>query len=86
MNSKTARNSPDKRRRPERTEAIRVFEACDEQYPKQGLRDGRLPMQTTPSITKNLSWGDFAHFVEYTGAVMSLFPNSLDKLLNRLQN
>jgi len=26
---------------------------------------------------KNVSWGDFAHFVEYTGAVMSLFPSSL---------
>jgi len=25
---------------------------------------------------KNVSWGDFAHFVEYTGAVMSLFPSS----------
>jgi uncharacterized membrane protein YphA (DoxX/SURF4 family) len=26
--------------------------------------------------SKNVSWGDFAHFVEYTGAVMSLFPSS----------
>lgn len=26
---------------------------------------------------KNVSWGDFAHFVEYTGMVMSLFPKSL---------
>jgi uncharacterized membrane protein YphA (DoxX/SURF4 family) len=26
---------------------------------------------------KNVSWGDFAHFVRYTGAVMSLFPSSL---------
>ena len=26
---------------------------------------------------KNVSWGDFAHFAEYTGAVMSLFPSSL---------
>src|SRR6201996_8534747 len=26
---------------------------------------------------KNVSWGDFAHFVEYTGAVTSLFPSSL---------
>ena len=25
---------------------------------------------------KNVSWGDFAHFVEYTGAVMSFFPSS----------
>jgi hypothetical protein len=23
---------------------------------------------------KNVSWGNFAHFVEYTGAVMSIFP------------
>jgi uncharacterized membrane protein YphA (DoxX/SURF4 family) len=30
-----------------------------------------------PYGTKNVSWGDFAHFVEYTGAVMSLFPGSL---------
>ena len=30
-----------------------------------------------PYGTKNVSWGDFAHFVEYTGAVMSLFPSSL---------
>jgi uncharacterized membrane protein YphA (DoxX/SURF4 family) len=26
---------------------------------------------------KNVSWGNFAHFVEYTGAVMSIFPSSL---------
>jgi len=26
---------------------------------------------------KNVSWGTFPHFVEYTGAVMSLFPSSL---------
>ena len=26
---------------------------------------------------KEVSWGDFAHFVEYTGAVMSFFPSSL---------
>src|SRR3954466_1597151 len=26
---------------------------------------------------KHVSWGDFAHFVEYTGAVTSLFPSSL---------
>ena len=30
-----------------------------------------------PPGAKNVSWGNFAHFVEYTGAVMSLFPNSL---------
>jgi uncharacterized membrane protein YphA (DoxX/SURF4 family) len=30
-----------------------------------------------PSGTKNVSWGNFTHFVEYTRAVMSLFPNSL---------
>lgn len=30
-----------------------------------------------PHGTKNASWGDFAHFVQYTGAVMSLFPKSL---------
>jgi uncharacterized membrane protein YphA (DoxX/SURF4 family) len=30
-----------------------------------------------PYGAKNVSWGDFAHFVEYTGAVMSLFPRSL---------
>ena len=26
---------------------------------------------------KNVAWGDFAHFVEYTGTVTSLFPSSL---------
>src|SRR6201997_3943606 len=26
---------------------------------------------------KNVSWGDFAHFVEYTGAVTPFFPGSL---------
>jgi uncharacterized membrane protein YphA (DoxX/SURF4 family) len=26
---------------------------------------------------KNVSWGDFAHFVEYTGAVTPFFPSSL---------
>lgn len=26
---------------------------------------------------KNVSWGDFAHFLKYTGSVMSLFPSSL---------
>src|SRR5437868_14222589 len=30
-----------------------------------------------PYGAKNVSWGDFAHFVEYTGAVMSLFASSL---------
>lgn len=29
-----------------------------------------------PYGTKNVSWGDFAHFVDYTGAGTSLFPNS----------
>lgn len=30
-----------------------------------------------PHGAKNVSWGDFAHFVEYTGAVMSFLPSSL---------
>lgn len=30
-----------------------------------------------PYGAKNVSWGDFAHFVQYTGAVTSLFPGSL---------
>jgi uncharacterized membrane protein YphA (DoxX/SURF4 family) len=30
-----------------------------------------------PYGAKNVAWGDFAHFVKYTGAVMSLFPSSL---------
>ena len=30
-----------------------------------------------PYGAKNVSWGDFAHFVEYAGAVTSLFPSSL---------
>lgn|SRR4051794_21606661 len=30
-----------------------------------------------PFGAKNVSWGDFAHFVEYTGAVMSRFPSLL---------
>lgn len=30
-----------------------------------------------PYGAKNVSWGDFAHFVVYTGAVTSLFPSSL---------
>src|SRR4051812_36533971 len=30
-----------------------------------------------PHGAKHVSWGDFAHFVEYTGAVTSLFPSSL---------
>jgi len=30
-----------------------------------------------PYGAKNVSWGDFANFVKYTGAVMSLFPSSL---------
>ena len=30
-----------------------------------------------PYGAKNVSWGDFAHFVEYTGAVTSLFPRAL---------
>ena len=33
-----------------------------------------------PHGAKNVSWGDFAHFAEYTGAVMSLFPSSLTVL------
>lgn len=27
--------------------------------------------------TKGVAWGDFAHFVEYTGALTSFFPSSL---------
>ena len=30
-----------------------------------------------PYGAKNVSWGDFDHFVNYTGAVTSLFPSSL---------
>jgi len=30
-----------------------------------------------PHGAKNVSWGNFAHFVQYTGAVTSLFPSSL---------
>src|SRR4051794_25085172 len=29
-----------------------------------------------PYGAKNVSWGTFAHFVKYTGAVTSLFPSS----------
>src|SRR3954453_8560162 len=29
-----------------------------------------------PYGAKNVSWGNFAHFVEYTGAVLSFFPSS----------
>src|SRR5689334_25216048 len=29
-----------------------------------------------PHGAKDVSWGTFAHFVEYTGAVTSLFPSS----------
>src|SRR3954451_22563587 len=29
-----------------------------------------------PYGAKDVSWGNFAHFVEYTGAVTSLFPSS----------
>src|SRR5204862_8166416 len=29
-----------------------------------------------PYGAKNVSWGNFARFVEYTGAVTSLFPSS----------
>ena len=34
-----------------------------------------------PYGAKNVSWGNFAHFVEYTGAVTSLFPSSSTVLL-----
>ena len=30
-----------------------------------------------PYGAKNVSWGDFVHFVRYTGAVTSFFPRSL---------
>ncbi|HEU5401698.1 MAG TPA: DoxX family membrane protein [Terriglobales bacterium] len=30
-----------------------------------------------PYGARNVAWGNFAHFVEYTGAVTSLFPSSL---------
>ena len=30
-----------------------------------------------PYGAKNVSWGNFAHFVEYTGKVTSFFPSSL---------
>jgi uncharacterized membrane protein YphA (DoxX/SURF4 family) len=34
-----------------------------------------------PYGAKNVSWGDFAHFVEYTRAVTSLLPSSLTQSL-----
>lgn len=30
-----------------------------------------------PYGAKNVAWGNFAHFAEYTGAVTSLFPSAL---------
>ena len=30
-----------------------------------------------PPGAKNVSWGNFAHFAEYTGAVTALFPSSM---------
>ena len=34
-----------------------------------------------PYGAKNVSWGDFAHFVEYTRSVTALFPSSLTESL-----
>jgi uncharacterized membrane protein YphA (DoxX/SURF4 family) len=34
-----------------------------------------------PYGAKNVSWGNFAHFVEYTRAVTALFPSSLTESL-----
>ena len=34
-----------------------------------------------PYGAKNVSWGDFAHFVEYTRSVTALFPSSLTETL-----
>src|SRR5262249_50707457 len=38
---------------------------------------GRPFWPVGPYGAKNVSWGNSAHFVEYTGAVTSLFPSSL---------
>ena len=40
----------------------------------------RMPKQVNTLLTKQLpevAWGNFAHFVEYTGVMTSLFPSSL---------
>lgn len=34
-----------------------------------------------PYGAKNVSWGDFAHFVKYTGSVTSLFPQFIDGIV-----
>ena len=34
-----------------------------------------------PYGAKNVSWGNFAHFLEYTRSVTALFPSSLTELL-----
>ena len=34
-----------------------------------------------PCGAKNVSWGDFAHFVEYTGKVTSVFPQFIHSVV-----
>jgi uncharacterized membrane protein YphA (DoxX/SURF4 family) len=70
MNSKTAQRAENA------TEAVRLFARFALGASFLSAVADRFGLWGPPG-TKNVSWGNFAHFVEYTGAVMSLFPNSL---------
>src|SRR6202007_349315 len=70
MNSKTAQLTENG------TEIVRLFARCSRGASFLSAVADRVGL-CGPYGAKNVSWGDFAHFVEYTGAVTSLFPGSL---------
>ena len=70
MNSKAARLTEDG------TEIVRLFARFALGASFLSAVADRFGM-LGPYGAKNVSWGDFAHFVGYTGAVMSLLPGSL---------
>ena len=70
MNSKTAQLSENV------TEIVRLFARFALGASFQSAVADRFGLWG-PHGAKNVSWGDFAYFAEYTGAVTSLFPSSL---------
>jgi len=69
-------NSRDLQRRESWTEVVRLFARIALGASFLSAVADRFGLWGPPGA-KNVSWGTFAHFVEYTGAVTSLFPGSL---------
>jgi len=72
-------NSTDPQRGEKWTETARVFARLSLGASFLSAVADRFGLWGPPGA-KGVSWGTFAHFVEYTGAVTSLFPSGLTVL------